>query len=110
MHLTLVNLGEQKMKKLSYFVVGLLLLSSFAIIGIGTEAGDRQEVVDLNFLEPNVVEKESYVELSVEGANNYIFSEGKPMLPMHTETLTLPFGAKIKDVDCDVKNIQTMAV
>jgi len=98
------------MKKLSYFVVGLLLLSSFAIIGIGTEAGDRQEVVDLNFLEPNVVEKESYVELSVEGANNYIFSEGKPMLPMHTETLTLPFGAKIKDVDCDVKNIQTMAV
>ena len=39
------------MKSLSYLVVGLLIFSSFAMIGISTEAGDRQENISRNFLE-----------------------------------------------------------
>jgi len=72
------------MKKLSYFVVGLLLFSGFAIIGIGNEADEKLETVSLSFLEPNIIEKESFVEIEVEGSNNRIFNAGKPMLPVYT--------------------------
>ncbi len=95
------------MKKLSYFVVGLLLFSGFAAIGIGNEADEKLETVSLSFLEPNIIEKESFLEIEVEGSNNRIFSAGKPMLPVYTETLILPFGAKVNDVLCEVENVES---
>ncbi len=30
------------------------------------------------------------------------------MLPTHTETLILPFGAKISNIECEVQNIETI--
>ena len=81
------------MKSLSYFVVGLLLLSGFAAISIGNEADEKLETVSLSFLEPNIIVKESFVEIEVEGSNNRIFNAGEPMLPVYTEFLILPFGA-----------------
>ena len=65
------------MKSLSYFVVGLLVLSGFTAISIGNEADEKQETVSLSFLEPNIVVKESFVEIEVEGSNNRIFNAGE---------------------------------
>jgi hypothetical protein len=45
-----------KKKNISYFVVGLLIFSSFAALGIGEEAGTDEETINLQFLEPIVTE------------------------------------------------------
>jgi hypothetical protein len=98
------------MKSLSYFVVGLLLLGGFAALGIENEADEQFETMNISFLEPDIIERETFVELEIEGTNNYIFNGGKPMLPIHTKTLSLPFGVKIKDIKCEVQDVETMTL
>ena len=98
------------MKSLSYFVVGLLLLSSLAAIGMSNEADEQLETMSISFLELDIIERETFVELEIEGANNHIFNGGKPMLPIHTKTLSLPFGVKIKDINCEVQDVETMTL
>ena len=99
------------MKNLSYFVVALLLFSSFAIVGIGNEAVE-EESINVRFLEPTMkeikIQQNKYIELDVEGANAQLHHAGKPILPVYKETLTLPFGTKILDVECKVQGLETM--
>lgn len=93
-----------------YFVVGLLLISSFAAISIGQKASEQQKIMSINFLEPKVIAGETFVELEIEGTNSYIFNPGEPNLPIHVESLTLPFGTTITDIKCDVQEIETMVL
>ena len=95
------------MKNMIYLVVGLLLISGFAAIGIGEEASELQNTTSATFFEPIVVEKETFVELEVEGTNTWIFDGGNPLLPIHTETYILPFGATITNIGCEVKDVQS---
>jgi hypothetical protein len=94
------------MKSITYLVVALFLISSFTVVGIGNEAGDIKQTFSNNFLEPTVNEGE-LIELEIEGTNSYIFSSGKPKLPIYRETITLPFGVNIKNIDCKVEDIKT---
>jgi len=96
------------LKKIAIFIVGLFITSSFAVVGLGYEASDRTETFQLSFLEPKTIEKQSFVELEIQGSNNHIFIPGKPMLPTHTETIILPFGAKKINVEYDVRKIETV--
>lgn len=98
------------MKILPYFIVGLLLLSGLAAICMGNEADEQLETMRVSFLGPNIVERETFVELVIEGTNSYIFNGGKPMLPVNTKTLNLPFGVKIKDIKCEVQDVKTMTL
>ena len=109
--------GRKNMKKLSYFVVGLLLFSSFAAVSIGREDGvlmvTREQLepvtdgdtIDLTFSEPVVTEisidGERYVELEVEGVTQYIYHPGEPILPVYTATWSFPLGTKILGVELD---------
>jgi len=88
-------------------VVGLLLIGGFAAISIGEEAGELQNKVSVTFFEPNIVEKDTFIELEVKGAETWIFNCGNPLLPVHTETYYLPFGSTITDIRCEVKDVQT---
>jgi len=98
------------MKSIPYFVVGLLLISSFAATGFSKEAGDVQKTINMNFLEPSVLVGESYAELEIEGTNSYIFVPGEPMLPIRVETMYLPFGAIVTDISCEVQDVETMVL
>ncbi len=98
------------MKSIPYFIVSLLLLSSIAIVTVGEEAGEYQQIVSKSFFELNVIEEEQSVKLEVEGTNSRLLSEGKPILPVYTETLVLPFGATINNVECQVSDIETMVL
>ncbi len=95
------------MKSMIYLVLGLLLISGFAAIGIGEEAGEQQNTISVTFFEPIIVEKETFVELEVKGTNTWIFNGGNPLLPVHTETYILPFGATITNIGCEVKDVQS---
>lgn len=94
------------MKKIAYFVAALLLFSSFAVIGIGEGADVKHETIAVSFSKPIFNQKEEFFEVEVEEANNYILKGGKPMLPVFTKTLVLPFGVKITNVECEVGNIE----
>lgn len=114
------------MKKLSYFVVGLLIFSSFAAIGIGKDAGvllgmsERLKPVTdgdniaLAFSVPVVtdvnIDGTTYAELEVAGANQYVPYPGEPLLPAYTTTKTYPLGTKILSVELnfDVGQVKTM--
>ena len=98
------------MKKLSFFIVGLLVISSFAALSINVEASERQATIQMSFLKPNLVEKEGFIELEIKSANNHIFNTGQPMLPIQTETIYLPFGSEIIDVTCEIGTIKTMTL
>jgi len=105
------------MKKLSYFVAGLLIFSSFAAVSIGREAGvligisERLEPVTdgntiaLTFSEPVVTEinidGETYVELEVEGVTQCVYNPGEPVLPVYTATRNYPLGTKILSVELE---------
>jgi hypothetical protein len=85
-----LNLWEyKKMKTLSCFAVGLLLLSSFAALSIGEEAAVDKKTIDIQFLEPIVLRSEGYVELDVEGANAQSYHE---FIPKH---LVFHLGQKL---------------
>ena len=93
-----------------YFVVGLLLISGFTAIVIGQKASEQQKIIRMNFLEPKVVIGKTFTELKIEGTNSYIFNPGQPNLPIYKEILTLPFGATITDIKCEVQEIETMVL
>jgi len=99
-------------KIVSYLVVGLFLLSGLtAIVGIGQEAGSDEEIMNFSFTEPTMTtttaNKETYVEITVDGAEAKLYHAGKPILPMYATTLTLPFGSTIVDVECTPGTINT---
>jgi len=98
------------MKSLSYFVVGILLISSFAALGMGKEAVFDNKAIGIQFLEPCVIECETYIELDVEGANARLYHAGEPMLPMRTKTLSFPFGTKIVDIECETGEVKSMVL
>jgi hypothetical protein len=77
---------------------------------MGTDADEKQEAMNLRFLTPEIIEKDKFNKINLEGANNRIFNSGKPMLPVYTKMMVLPFGAKINDIRCDVGNVETMVL
>jgi hypothetical protein len=89
------------MKYLTYFVVVILLISSFAAIGLGKDAKEY-DMINVNF--SNVqrtisnIDNTDFYELTVDGANAILYNSGEPMLPMYTKTFVLPFGTKITDI------------
>jgi len=50
------------LKKIALFIAGLFITSSFAVVGLGYEASNRTEILELNFLEPKTIEKKSFIE------------------------------------------------
>jgi hypothetical protein len=98
---------NMKEAMISCFIVGLFVAGSCATIGVGTQADERTDKINATFVEPTIVEKETFVELNVEGANSWVFIGGNPLLPLRTETLTLPFGATITNIACEVHGIHT---
>ena len=99
------------MKKIVFFVAGLLLISSFAAIGLGNEASSTQQMT-LSFQQPVIKDSsvDNFIEIDVSGANARLHHAGEPLLPIYTETMTFPFGTKILDITCNPVGIQTMDI
>jgi len=94
------------MKSTIYFIIGILVLSGFTTLGMG-DAGQKQGNLRFSFSEPSMVENDVYVELRSEGTDSWILDAGSPMLPRRIETITLPFGATIQDINCVASGVQT---
>ncbi|UCF13446.1 MAG: hypothetical protein JSW06_04100 [Thermoplasmatales archaeon] len=82
------------------------ILSSTSHIKIN----DQYATVNLQFLEPDVIERDSYVELNIEGANARLCHAGKPILPIYTRTMSFPFGTKIVNIDYETQEVKSMVL
>jgi len=99
------------MKSITYFVAGLLLISGFAAISIGEEAGEHQKTISLTFSGINVIDSvDPYVEINFEGAGGRLYHSCQPVLPTYITTMDLPFGTQITDIECQIGEIQTMTL
>ncbi|PNX47751.1 MAG: hypothetical protein BV457_05110, partial [Thermoplasmata archaeon M9B1D] len=108
------------MKKITCFVVCLLILSSFTAISLGQKADVQQQKqtagkvlsIQKKFLEPSIIRtyinEEKFIELRFSETNGYLRLEDKPLLPLYRETINLPFGTKITDISCEIGNTETM--
>jgi len=69
------------MKKIAYFVVGLMLFSGLATIGISEEAGANQETISLSFSGLGVTDSyiEPYAELTYGGADGCLYQSSTPI-------------------------------
>lgn len=98
------------MKNITYFVVGLLLISSFTALSLGKEA-IKSDNLTINFndckIEQGLFNGETYLEINIDGANAVISHESEPLLPVYTNKITLPFGTKIIDIECKIGEIQS---
>ncbi|UCD13806.1 MAG: peptidase C25, partial [Thermoplasmatales archaeon] len=99
------------MKKISYFVAGLLLISGFAAISIGEEAGKQQKTINLTFSEIEVIDSvDPYIEINFEGAGGRLYRSNQPVLPIYATKMDLPFGTQITDIECQIGEIKTLTL
>ena len=103
------------MKKiLPLLVVGILLISCVATIGIGKEKNISMMSVYVTFSKPmmkqTTIDNQTFVEMSIDGTFGTLHNAGEPLLPRQIETFELPFGTKIIDISCDVAGVQSLSL
>lgn len=84
--------------------------SSVAVVGLKHVEGVRCESLSISFQEPRVSDEGSYAKVVMEGAPACLYRAGKPVLPMYTTTLQLPFGSTINDVTFTFNEVKTMVL
>jgi len=91
-------------------IVGLLLMSSLPVSSEPTQTKIVQRDVSVFFGEPLVVSDGVAVQVLMQGAPACLYQAGKPVLPMYSTTLQLPFGSTITEVAFDICGVQTMSL
>ena len=78
------------MKQLVYFVVGILVLSGFSVLGMGG-ASEKHTALEVSFSEPMLSEENGFVAIHLDGATTQLFKPNKPILPIYVKTYQIPF-------------------
>ena len=95
------------MKSTIFFVVSILLLSGFCVLGM-SDAGEKQETLQVSFSEPTVVENDGFVEIHIDGTTTQLLEPNRPIVPIYVKTYQIPFRSTNIQVVCTPKNIRTM--
>jgi len=68
------------------------------------------EFFTLQFLNPDIIKRETFIEINMEGTNTKLYHSGKPILPMYSTTLSYPFITKIVDIQYEIQEVKTMVL
>ncbi len=98
------------MKIIHYFIVAVLIFSSFTLISTGKEAISKELSIDLKFSAPAIQESKSYTSIDLEGANTCTHNPGEPILPMFTKKISFSFGTQIKKVKYEISEINSITL
>ena len=100
------------MKSFSVFVVGLLILSGLATLGISKEAEYQSFSIQTVCSSPELttfsIDSIEFNELSMSESFAVLHHAGYPMLPRSVETIELPFGSTIEDISVRTGSIEIM--
>jgi len=100
----------ERARIVSIIVIALFVVNAFGMVE--TNAGDNEKVksVAFHFSRPDVEKSGNYYDITIKGADSYLISAGKPVLPVRSTSFAFPFGTKIVDVKCKVIGVQTMGI
>jgi hypothetical protein len=79
-------------------------------MGLGAVATSQEQNVEnkkikVAFSNLAFEDEGKYIKINVEEANGLLIEDGKPLLPMYTHQIVLPFGTKVKSVKATPRNI-----
>ena len=103
------------MKKIIHMlIVGILLVSCAAAIGISRETDFSTTSVHVTFTKPIIkqitVDNQKFNEMLIDRQFGTLNHAGEPLLPRQIDTFELPFGTKITDISCDVNGMQSFSL
>lgn len=93
-----------------FFIIGILVSSSVIVTGLSNEEHTQTHTLSVSFHEPSFIANGSSFTVFMKGAPASMYQPGKPVLPMYTTTLQLPFGSIIKDVAIHFNDVQTLSL
>ncbi|RLF48672.1 MAG: hypothetical protein DRN19_06310 [Thermoplasmata archaeon] len=93
----------------------ILFVASTVITAAGAPAGrvygESTKVIHIEvaFSNPEVCENpDSTLHVEIDDLKTRIHEEGKPILPIFRKTFLIPFGSKIKNIECHLSKIHRM--
>ncbi len=103
------------MEKIERLVASMLVLLIMVGIlnwpAVSSSIHSPQEKIKskvISFSEPYLIPRDEYVMVKIDGANSYILSPNKPILPAYNIVMKFPSGTKILDVNCTFSQIKTL--
>jgi len=95
------------MKNIAFLVVGILFISGLSVNAISEDNNEEMVVLEsIVFSEPNIFERNQYIELHLNEATSSLREPGSPLLPIYTKLFTFPAGTTIKDVSCIFSSVE----
>ncbi len=89
-------------------IVTLIVSSSAAAVSLPNEERISTESLSLSFQGPSIRDDGLFMTVLMQGAPACVYSPGKPVLPLYTTTLELPFGSTIRDTTIHFNEVKTM--
>jgi hypothetical protein len=83
---------------ISTLIVVILVLSGFGAIATSQEQNMEINKIKQAFSKLDFKDEGKYITINIEQANGLLIKDGKPLLPMYTHQIVLPFGTKVKSV------------
>ncbi|MGC9307720.1 MAG: C25 family cysteine peptidase, partial [Thermoplasmatota archaeon] len=100
-------------KVTSFLVAALLLASSLGFVMIhADEPGHAisSQTVTFSFSQPSIESHEEYVHIEMHNTDTCHLRPAYPMLPVRSQTLPLPMGATITDVEVTAGHVRTQTL
>jgi len=104
-------------KIISYFIIGILVLSGLGAVAIsneettnytGIEKSSKLNIACSKFIEKNY--NNEYIEIGLKDTASYLSNPGYPLLPKIVKVIDLPFGASNIDIKVTPNNIQVFQI
>jgi len=97
------------MKRIVYFIAGILVLSGFSVLGM-SGASENQQTLSISFAEPLLSETDGFVQIHVDGTTTQLEEPNRPLLPVYVKTYQIPFRSTDIQVTCTPHEIRTMSL
>lgn len=97
-------------KIVSISILLILVLSGLGAIATPQEQNIENNKIKVAFSNLTFEDEGKYITINIDEANGLLIEEGKPLLPMYTHQIVLPFGTKVKSVKATPRNIVEKAL
>lgn len=91
-------------KTIAILIIAILTISTLgavAVPNINTKSNQNMVNRTIPVSTPTINRDGEFIKLSLDEATSYLMQDGKPMVPVITETITVPIGSRIEDISID---------
>jgi hypothetical protein len=91
-----------------FIIVAVLLLSGLGAAVVPLRSNTKQPTITFSeqFSSPIIKDSGDFVQVSFDHTNSWFNEPGYPMVPAYQQTITLPFGTSVQDVNRLLKSYE----